>query len=141
MAPRILEEHGLIPALENLFRISLSHTGIAHEFEHSGLNGRLQENVETSLYRITQELVNNILKHSGATHVKVELKRSENSIALKVAENGKGFDFEEMLHAGSSGLFNILSRVNILNGSFYRRQRRRQRNGGADQNSAGRINS
>ncbi|MEO6168888.1 MAG: sensor histidine kinase, partial [Chitinophagales bacterium] len=118
MAPRALEEKGLVPALENLFRLSLSGAGIQHEFEYSGMNHRLKENIETSIYLIAQELINNILKHSGATQVEVKLVQQQNELEMKVTDNGKGFDFEEAHQQGSMGLFNILSRVNILDGSF-----------------------
>jgi signal transduction histidine kinase len=104
MTPRSLEEKGLVAALENLFRLSLSNAGIQHEFDYSRFQGRIKENIETSIYRIAQELINNIIKHSGATRVVVNLQQHSSEVELKIMENGKGFSLEEVRQYSSMGL-------------------------------------
>jgi len=66
MMPRVLQEDGLVPAIEDMLEKSFQHANITCRFEHFGLSERFAENLEISLYRTTQELVNNIIKHSGA---------------------------------------------------------------------------
>ena len=58
------------------------------------MDTRFAENVEINLYRIAQELVNNILKHSGATELNIRLFRNSQHLVLMVEDNGKGFNFE-----------------------------------------------
>lgn len=118
MSPAGLEEKGLVNALQQMIEKTLQPTGITHTFTASPNIGKQKENIETSIYRITQELLNNILKHSQATDVNVLLQQSSNMLQLKVMDNGKGFNFEEAKQKGSMGLFNILSRVQVMNGKF-----------------------
>lgn len=74
MMPRVLSEMGLVPALDYMLGKSLGNTDIKFEFEHHKVEGeRFAENMEVSLYRICQELVNNIIKHSEAKAVSVQL--------------------------------------------------------------------
>lgn len=114
MMPRALTEYGLIPATEDMLSKSLSPNEILYEFEHYGIEGRLAERVEISLYRIIQELVNNIIKHSNAKHVNVQLFKNAGKIILIIEDNGKGFS--EHSNAEGHGLLNIKSRLNSLQG-------------------------
>jgi signal transduction histidine kinase/Tfp pilus assembly protein PilF len=114
MMPKVLQEIGLIPAIEDMLRKSLGHTSIRFQFEHFGIEERLAERMEISLYRVCQELVNNIIKHSGASEVVVQLFKNKGHIIMMVEDNGKGFD----MHAKKDGigLMNISSRISNLHG-------------------------
>jgi len=117
MMPRVLSEMGLLPALEDMLGKSLGNTDIEFEFEHHKVEGeRFAENVEVSLYRICQELVNNIIKHSEAKAVSVQLLKTKTHLVLVVEDNGKGFNFDETANQNGIGLMNISSRAKAING-------------------------
>jgi signal transduction histidine kinase len=115
MMPRVLSEFGLVPAIDDMLKKSLSNTEIKYEYIHDGMDLRLPETIEISLYRICQELINNIIKHSGADVVSVQLMKSKSFIILVVEDNGKGFQTGKPVEG--IGLQNISNRVNIVNGS------------------------
>ncbi len=117
MMPRALSDMGLIPALEDMLNKSLGSTEIVYEFEHHKMEGeRFPENVEISLYRICQELINNIIKHSQAKAVSVQLLKTKSHLVLVVEDNGKGFKFDSIEHRNGIGLMNISSRAKAING-------------------------
>lgn len=113
MMPRALMEQGLIPALEDLIQGSSKHSEIQFQFEHFNMDGRYPERLEISLYRITQELINNALKHAQATEIHIQLLEVKNNVVLIVEDNGKGLGNE--VHKGQ-GLHNIKSRLDMLKG-------------------------
>ncbi|MFK8037642.1 MAG: sensor histidine kinase [Crocinitomicaceae bacterium] len=114
MMPRALGELGLIPALEDLFDKSLGLTKIQYQFEHFGLSERLPENIEIAIFRISQELINNVIRHSRAQLANMQLFKSGNFIVLIVEDNGKGFD--DTQKDKGIGLMNISSRLDTING-------------------------
>ncbi|MCF8464538.1 MAG: sensor histidine kinase [Flavobacteriales bacterium] len=117
MMPRALSDMGLIPALEDMLNKSLGSTDIVYEFEHHRMEGeRFPENMEVSLYRICQELINNIIKHSQAKGVSVQLLKTKTHLVLVVEDNGKGFKFDSRETRNGIGLMNISSRAKAING-------------------------
>ncbi|MFN8348719.1 MAG: tetratricopeptide repeat protein [Spirosomataceae bacterium] len=118
MMPPVLEQHGLVPSLQMLLRNSLEHAGVQAEFEHFNLPERLEEKTELGLYRIAQELLNNILKHAQANKVMLQLYQAGNNLIMRIEDNGKSFDFDKAKRQGSMGLLNILSRVSTLGGTY-----------------------
>lgn len=114
MMPRSLSELGLVPALQDMLENSLGNTTIKYKFEHFGIEGRFAENIEIAIYRIAQELINNVIKHSKATAVNVQLFKTGNDVLLIVEDNGKGIDKIERKEG--IGLINISSRLNTING-------------------------
>lgn len=117
MMPGALVESGLIPALEDMLNKSLSKLAVSYHFEHSNINERFDKNIETNLYRISQELVQNIYKHSGATEVNVQLFKSQNRLILMVEDNGIGMSSEGNVQKGM-GLLNITARVKSMKGEL-----------------------
>lgn len=113
MMPRALEEAGLITALQHLFDNSLNSSKIKYNFEHQNINQRFPKNIEITLYRITQELLNNILKHSKATEVNIQLFKTENDIIYMIEDNGTGFS---SIKKEGIGLKNIKSRIDLIKG-------------------------
>jgi signal transduction histidine kinase len=93
---------------------SLGNSPIQYHFEHFDLEKRFHENVEISLYRIIQELISNIIRHSAATEVSIQLFKNQQKVVLIVEDNGIGFD--ALQKAEGIGLMNIKSRLNTLNG-------------------------
>ncbi|NOU45651.1 MAG: tetratricopeptide repeat protein [Bacteroidales bacterium] len=117
MMPRLLQEDGLIPSIADMLDKSFKLSNIEYNFEHYGMERRLKENIEIGVYRICQELINNIIKHSGATNVNVQLFRNGKIMVLLVEDNGKGFEFQNKKENGI-GLLNISSRVETIHGEF-----------------------
>lgn len=117
MMPRALSEAGLIPALQDMLEKSLGQTDIKFEFEEHGIGDkRFDERKEISLYRICQELVNNIIKHSEAKAVSVQLLATKSHLILVVEDNGKGFEFGDQSMQNGIGLMNINTRAQSVDG-------------------------
>jgi signal transduction histidine kinase/Flp pilus assembly protein TadD len=117
MMPRLLQEDGLIPSIADMLDKSFRLSDIKYNFEHYGMERRLKDNIEIGVYRICQELINNIIKHSEATNVNVQLFRNGKIMVLLVEDNGKGFEFQNKKDSGI-GLLNISSRVETIHGEF-----------------------
>jgi len=115
MMPRALTEQGLIDALQDMLDISLSNSKITYNFEHFNMEERLPKNIEVGLYRIAQELINNILKHSGAGKVDMQLVKKEKQCILIVQDDGKGIEVKD---SDGIGIRNMNSRLNALNGEL-----------------------
>ena len=82
-----------------------------------GLTERLENTIETVLFRVLQEVVNNIIKHAKASEVSIQLIKHEKELTLLVEDNGVGFNVEKTLNEFEGiGLKNIQSRVAFLNG-------------------------
>ncbi|TFV97126.1 tetratricopeptide repeat protein [Algoriphagus kandeliae] len=114
MMPRALMEEGLVQASEDLLRNTFQYSDIRYEFEHHGMDGRLNERIEISIYRVLQELLNNILKHSQASFVNVQLLRMKNKLTLLVEDNGKGLTGEK---TSGHGQMNIRNRLDLIKGT------------------------
>ena len=83
-----------------------------------GLNEKIDENIETVLYRIIQECVNNVIKHSNANNLDISLIKDESEISVTIEDNGKGFDTKKMDKVEGVGLKNIKTRVAFLKGTI-----------------------
>jgi signal transduction histidine kinase len=118
MSPPTLEQQGLAPSLELLLRNSLHPKGIETRFEYQDVPDNLSEKVKVGVYRIAQELINNIVKHADAHKVLLRIGKNGPHLEMLLQDDGKGYDFEDAKTRGSMGLLNIISRVNTLNGSF-----------------------
>jgi len=114
-----LVKFGLVSALEQMVKTIEDAGKIKIKMLVHGLPKRLDNAVEIPLYRIIQELMNNILKHSKATVVTIQLNRSENNLNIVVEDNGMGFDVAGGIAKSGMGLKNIESRVRQLNGQVY----------------------
>lgn len=113
MMPKALLEKGLIEAIEDLLQSTFEYSSINYVFEHNNLNRRFDEKVEINIYRVLQELINNIIKHAGATEVSVQLLYNANKLVLFVEDNGKGMTNDKK---DGKGLLNIQSRLHMVDG-------------------------
>lgn len=114
MMPRALTAVGLIPALEDMLDNSLAHTKIEYKLEHFGGTESFTPEIELTIFRTAQELIQNVMKHSQASHVNIQLFSSAKHIALIVEDNGVGINTEKA--SQGIGLMNISSRVESLGG-------------------------
>ena len=116
--PSILDDLGLLPALQSLADKVSARTGIKINLEGSP-NGRLRSSIETTLYRTVQEALNNVVRHANATTVNVRLLEADGLIHCSIQDDGVGFDVLTVLgHTAreSLGLVAIRERVGILGG-------------------------
>lgn len=116
LAPPSLQNFKLIEAIKQ-YCININEANILKvEFNHFGEFLILNEEIETAIYRIVQELVNNIVKHAKATEALVQINSHDNIINIAVEDNGIGLDTTKN-HEGL-GLKNIKSRVTFLKGNL-----------------------
>lgn len=113
MMPVTLRDLGLIPALEDLLQRSFNTLEIDFEIDTVGMEERLPEKVETAIFRITQELINNVVKHSQATAISLLLKKSATFILFRFEDNGIGFEEEKIVKG--IGLTSVFTRIELLN--------------------------
>ena len=83
------------------------------------MDNRLDSSVEIALYRVIHELLNNVLNHSKATEVTVQLNKVGNDLNIVVEDNGIGFDVDAARRKDGMGLRNMETRVNRLNGKIH----------------------
>jgi len=117
LIPLALHEFGLIPALSQMVNQLNHQYQIEFHFQSFGFDNRVDARIEKVLYRICQESVNNILKHSQATQAFIQLIRHEESIVLIVEDNGIGFETRD--HKGTAigiGLDSMNERVTNFGG-------------------------
>lgn len=117
LTPSVLKEFGLRTALEEVIS-RITHPGLKITIDMEGCDERLDYTMELSLYRIIQELLNNILKHSHATEASIELTRDDSTVLLSVKDNGVGIDKEELKKPKGIGLHSIQNRVDLLEGKL-----------------------
>jgi PAS domain S-box-containing protein len=120
LTPRTLDDFGLVPALEFLCRQVAQHRGVKIEFAAHNLAERLSANLETGLFRIAQEALNNIAKHAEAATANLNIARQAATITLCIEDDGKGFRYDNNPHAepqgNGMGMINMRERVEALNG-------------------------
>ena len=118
LSPPVLDELGLGAALQSLARQFEKQHGIVCSLRWDGGNGNLSENIRHLLFSCVRELLTNIIKHSGAGHVRIEVQSTETSISIIVEDDGCGFDetMSQHPHADGFGLFSIRERLGYLNG-------------------------
>jgi two-component system, NarL family, sensor kinase len=116
MMPEALVKLGLQQALQDYCDGINEHKQIDIKSEFHGLENRLEASTEIIVYRIVQELINNIIKHAGATKVLVQVMRNDAELNITVEDDGKGFNKEAALLKNGAGLKNIQSRVDYLKG-------------------------
>ena len=116
MMPEALIKYGLKEAIENYCE-SIDRSGELNvRLQTYGLERRMEQDTEIILYRIVQELLNNIIKHAEAKDVLIQLVRETGKFSLTVEDNGKGFDINRAREKGGAGLRNIQARAEYVNG-------------------------
>jgi signal transduction histidine kinase len=116
MMPELLTKFGLDEALKE-YCATINTTGLlAVKYQSIGMNTRIEKSSEIIIYRIIQELLNNVLKHASATEVLVQVVKEEGRLNIVVEDNGKGFDTAMLNDNKGAGLTSIRSRVHYLKG-------------------------
>jgi PAS domain S-box-containing protein len=115
LRPLMLERDGLASALKQRLETVEGRAGVETKLFVEGA-GLLPENIETELYRIAQEALNNSLKHANASSVAVSLSTGGDPVSLTVQDNGRGFSAEEIEDKGGLGLVSMQERAQRLGG-------------------------
>jgi signal transduction histidine kinase len=115
LRPKVLDDFGLVPALERLTHGFSEQTGIGVDLEARLPRGRLPSEVETALYRIVQESLTNIVKHARAGRVSILLTRKNRSVTAVIEDDGRGFEPGDQTGPGL-GLVGMRERVVLLGG-------------------------
>jgi len=117
LRPSVFEQEGLAAALQARLDAVEGRVGLETNLSIAGQIS-LPSHVEESLYRITQEALNNVLKHANARTVRVKLTQDEQLVCLEVADDGEGFDVQQACEAGCMGLRGMKERAEEMNAEF-----------------------
>jgi signal transduction histidine kinase len=115
--PSWLETLGLVAALQSLCRDASKQRNLQVAFTHSSIPPSVDANVSLCLYRIAQEALHNVARHSQACEAQVSVTCDERHIALQIGDSGVGFDPSHMRSAGL-GLASMRERVAVLKGQL-----------------------
>jgi signal transduction histidine kinase len=113
LRPKALDDFGLVPALERLAATFAEQTGIRVELEHTLGGERLPAEVETTLYRIAQEALTNVVKHARAKQVSVVVTRKPGAVSVVIEDDGRGMKDER---SDGVGLIGMRERLELLEG-------------------------
>ena len=117
--PKAIDDFGLIPSLKSLFNIIMKSTGINVKLYENLGDRRLNKQTELNLYRITQEALNNVIKHARAKEIFIQLILHQNEIIYTFEDDGVGFDKSLIENSNKGmGLKSIFNRVIALAGTF-----------------------
>lgn len=92
LRPAALDDLGLVPAIRRYAELHLENAGVDFQVGEEGAGARLDPTLETVVYRVVQEAINNVSRHSGATHASVSLKSEYKAFVAIVKDDGQGFD-------------------------------------------------
>jgi signal transduction histidine kinase len=115
LRPKALDDFGLVAAVERLVQTFSEATAIRVDVEAQLGDKRLPAEVETTLYRIVQEALTNIVKHAGASRVSILLVRSSGSATVVIEDDGQGFDPAKLREDGM-GIIGMRERVELHEG-------------------------
>jgi signal transduction histidine kinase len=123
LRPTVLDHLGLFVALRGYAETRLQPLGIRLHFEEVGSAQRLPAQLETALFRVVQEAINNIARHSGARNVSLVLHVSDHTLAIDLEDDGIGFDLSEVSRGADQtrglGLVGMEERVGLLGGKIH----------------------
>jgi signal transduction histidine kinase len=115
LRPAVLDDFGLVPALERLIDAFAEQSDMRVDFRSALGETRLPSEVETTLYRVVQESLTNIVKHANAQSVSVSVSRRESTVAAVIEDDGAGFDQRRVREEGV-GLLGMRERLSFVDG-------------------------
>lgn len=122
LRPTLLDDLGLVAATRWLTYNNLEQAGVMVNFKTIGQERRLPARLETTLFRVIQEAISNIVRHAHAKNAQVSLHFKKNTIEARVRDNGKGFDVNEAISSKDRprglGLLGMKERVKLVNGAL-----------------------
>ncbi len=121
LRPALLDDLGLVPALQFQLEDFLRRSGIACEFLEEGVADQLPDPVKTCVYRVVQEALHNCEKHSGARKVRVSVRQFPEALVAEIEDDGAGFQMDSQHHPVRSrglGLLGMRERAGNVGGSL-----------------------
>jgi signal transduction histidine kinase len=127
LRPEVLDDLGLVTAIQWLAENTLQKAGITVNFKTRGRGKRLESQLEITLFRVIQEAVHNIVRHADAKSADISLHFMKNLIKVSVTDDGRGFDVAEAMTAKDRprglGLLGMKERVQLMKGNLEIRSR------------------
>ena len=121
----MLDDLGLSPTLKKSLEDYEQKTGIACNLTISGKDQRLPSHTEVTIFRVVQQLMNNVRSHAQASHVQVSMDIGDDKVTVSVEDDGTGFEAEQAMNASrqrkTMGLSTMLERTQMLGGEFENR--------------------
>jgi signal transduction histidine kinase len=114
--PSVLDDFGLVAAMEWHLGEFKTHAGISFEFNVGQMEIDIDKNLATVVFRIFQETLANVTRHSKATEVYISLRVDEGQLSLEIKDNGRGITEDEITGTGSLGILGIRERALALGG-------------------------
>jgi two-component system sensor histidine kinase UhpB len=120
LRPSGLDDLGLIPALRTYINEYTEKFNIDVDFQVTGFRGRPPSNVEVALYRVVQEALTNVAKHSVATSVRISMGCEDGWVVVTIRDNGQGFNMDEIMKLKERGLgiFGMRERMSTVGGGL-----------------------
>ncbi|GAA4277735.1 tetratricopeptide repeat-containing sensor histidine kinase [Aquimarina mytili] len=114
----VMANQGLLPAIKKLAKKVSNSNQLVVEVQDYGLDKRLDNALEISIFRITQELITNAIKHAHASEIHISLTNHEGLLNIIIEDNGNGFDAKVLPKKDGMGLATIEKRIEHLEGTF-----------------------
>ena len=114
--PAKLDQLGLVAAVSGLCRDLSQKSGLKVEFSHDHIPRELPADVARCVFRVVQESLQNVVRHSGAKEARLELAAQNGNLRLVVSDEGRGFDMEAARKTGGLGLLSMRERVRLSQG-------------------------
>jgi signal transduction histidine kinase len=118
LRPSILDDPGLIPALNCLFDCMDTQSGLKIDFKHNNIPDHFSPEIDITVYQVVQAALTNIVRHAGVANARVRLIQNRRQISLTVEDKGIGFNTETVSFGLSTGISTMCERVRILGGKF-----------------------
>ena len=122
LRPSLLDDMGLLPAIDWYADLRLRSIGIQVNIEVLGMERRLPDELETTLFRLAQEAISNISRHADAQSVNILLEFGNRHVILETEDDGQGFDVNQVLSGERStrahGLMGMRERVDLFGGTL-----------------------
>lgn len=118
LMPRALSDRGLAEALTELVNQVNTGKALHIDFKHRGAGPNPGKAVEIAVYRTIQEVLNNMIRHSQATKIRLEIDRQRAQLLIRISDNGKGFDKKLAEKSKGMGWSNMVARLSLINGTF-----------------------
>lgn len=120
LRPMTLDDLGFVPTLERYLRHIQEISNIPVHFNYLGGGERIDSTYEVAVFRIVQEAVQNAVKHSKASDIRIIIEQYQHSVRIHVKDNGVGFDFDSIVAScdESFGLVGMRERIELIDGEF-----------------------
>lgn len=120
LTPPELSDYGIVATLNKLANQLSNFTEKKVLFENkTDFNGRFDSLIETNLYRVVQEAVNNALKYANSNYILISMSHSDDLLSITIDDDGKGFDVNKLKKNSSMGIFFMKERISYVNGRIF----------------------